>query len=946
MLIKKSLHVIAILFIQLILLSYFHHAAYGIPVNENNLMVIKTLHFDIYYPDDMTDLAIYTAKIAEESYVYLANYLKHELNIHISLIIHPANTGYYEDLYCLNYNADRIELSFKESYSLYHEELTHMLTHSFQYDFLYNSTPGWEISYTALLSDYPEQIIEGAALYLSEGYDEYAEMIIRDIIYSSKADKYINIMNLNSFKNDKDLSAVLYKSFYYFLETEINQDIIADLLFNIKDSNSINKAIELTTGTAIKELSAKWAVFYQQRYSAALKGSSTGNNREIVLHDLNGSMPVIALNPALNEKDWLFLQNIDNRIKLSKIKISGREDTDILLYQCEFDPSNLQNYFSFSDYPSFSGDSRIAIFAKRIGERDIITLFDTSQRQKITEIKLPFKRIMDATISKDGKFIIFSGKSNSSTDLYIYTIENKAIRRLTNDLFFERYPQLSSDNSFAVFSSNENTGSDIESKKYKIIKLDLRTSVKSILIDNNASNMQPDISWDGKKIIYTSDRSGVFNIYCYNTDDGKTSRVTDNPAGVFFSRWLPDGKGIVAVSYQDFKYRIFIKYTEQADTIKDSAAARPAYKSIKYTDSYFAHEDLILCEYTNGSNLKTDFKLGAVIWDENFSGTANIKIYDYLNEHELEFSSDYLKYDNYNKSNYYLDYKYLKYRMDFGFGFFYRSNPLRAAYLDKLPLNLYADNTEAKNTGIYGLLSYPFLQGLSLLLRGSVSTFENINFRENINARANSSNNIYSNDLYLSFSYDTLILNKLWPVNGTKCEVAYSRNFSGRMGDLSFSTITFNFCKLFQFDKLFIFYFNGSAGRISGRDSYNFQYYLGGPGSIRGHDLFSYRGQNAVLCNMELRFTLFEILIFNWPALIKFNDIILAFFADFGSVWDKDFKFKNSNTGEFEDLKAGLGAGIRFFMLDHIVFKLDAAWPYYYKSFGECEIISGFEVRF
>ena len=75
-----------------------------------------------------------------------------------------------------------------------------------------------------------------------------------------------------------------------------------------------------------------------------------------------------------------------------------------------------------------------------------------------------------------------------------------------------------------------------------------------------------------------------------------------------------------------------------------------------------------------------------------------------------------------------------------------------------------------------------------------------------------------------------------------------------------------------------------------------------------------------------------------WPAEIKFNDISFVLFADFGSAWNNNYRLTNPDSGEFEDLKSGLGAGLRFLIQDHVVFKVDAVWPYFYKSFGKTEI--------
>jgi Tol biopolymer transport system component len=935
MLIKKYIYIIVVF--QLILNASLNAKPFSGVSDSINHKIIKTLHFDIYYPESMSDLAGHTAKIAEESYVYLANYLKHELNVSVSLIIDPGNTELNKDIHNPDNNADRIELSFKGSYSLYHEELTHLLVHSFQYDVLYNSSPGWIISYASLSKDYPTQIIEGSALFLSEGYDEQSDIIIRDLIVSGKADKYFDINKLNYYNKNKLLSDALYKSFYFFLETEIAQDIFADLFLNIKNNNDFHEAIEIATGMSIITLNGKWISFYKRRFATVSENNFRDNIKEIPLDQVNNGIPVAALNAAFTENDLLFLQKIDSRIGFLKIRSSGKEN-NILLYQHDITFLRSQDYYSTKYYPSLSSDNKYVIFTKKSGMRNIFSLYDKSQRKKITDIILPFRSIRDASISSDGKSIVFSGQSYSSTDLFIYNIANKSLRRITSDLFSERYPEISSDSSFIVYSSNENAEKNIESKKYKIIKLDLKTGVKSTIADSNVNNTFPDISRDDKNIIYASDISGTYKIYNYNTENQKISMITNNSADAFFARWLPDGSGIVAVSYKDFKCTIFVKFIDNTEIIKYNAAERPVFKYIKYPEPYFAMEDIVMKDYSSGKDLQISYDISGVVLDNGFAGTAGIKLEDPLRVQELSINYEFLKYGSDRNSNYYLDYKFSKYHPEIDFGSFYISNPLRTNYFwDEPTIMFYPNNIDARNNGIYASFSYPFAKGFSAALKGISVIYENL-----VNTKKEYSD-FYSNELSVSLKFDSLILR---PVAGTKCELSYSRSFDGRVGDLSFDKIFFNLFNIFRFNDTLALTTNAAGGRISGQDRDFFKFYEGGPDSVRGHDLFSFSGKNAAIFNLELQVTVLKRLTLRWPAEITFNNICLALFADFGSAWNEDYSLINSETGEFADLKSGLGAGLRFYMLDHIAFKLDAAWQYYYKSFGKCNIVSGFETRF
>ncbi len=77
----------------------FHAAVF--PFGKNKVdyevfrwSIIKTIHFDIYYPGDMHELALESARIAEEGYLRIADYLNHELTDVIPIIIYPSHIAF------------------------------------------------------------------------------------------------------------------------------------------------------------------------------------------------------------------------------------------------------------------------------------------------------------------------------------------------------------------------------------------------------------------------------------------------------------------------------------------------------------------------------------------------------------------------------------------------------------------------------------------------------------------------------------------------------------------------------------------------------------------------------------------------------------------------------------------------------------------------------------
>lgn len=62
------------------------------------------------------------------------------------------------------------------------------------------------------------------------------------------------------------------------------------------------------------------------------------------------------------------------------------------------------------------------------------------------------------------------------------------------------------------------------------------------LTNNPTEDIESDLSPDGDKIVFASDREDTYDIYVMEVDGSGLIKLTDDPAGDFSPRWSPDGK--------------------------------------------------------------------------------------------------------------------------------------------------------------------------------------------------------------------------------------------------------------------------------------------------------------------------------------------------------------------------------------------------------------------
>jgi Tol biopolymer transport system component len=84
---------------------------------------------------------------------------------------------------------------------------------------------------------------------------------------------------------------------------------------------------------------------------------------------------------------------------------------------------------------------------------------------------------------------------------------------------------------------------------------------------DTASDVDPDISPNGKSIVFTSNQTGNNDIYIMDRRSGSTFDLTNNPANDEWARFSPDGKQIVFDSNRDGGvFEIFVMNADGSGT--------------------------------------------------------------------------------------------------------------------------------------------------------------------------------------------------------------------------------------------------------------------------------------------------------------------------------------------------------------------------------------------
>jgi TolB protein len=178
----------------------------------------------------------------------------------------------------------------------------------------------------------------------------------------------------------------------------------------------------------------------------------------------------------------------------------------------------------------------------------------------------------EATISNNGKRIVFTSTRDGDLDIYTMDANGKDIRRLTNELGYDGGPFFSADGRQIVYRAHHPQTEKEKSDYLSLLKdnlirpstlelwvMNADGSNKRQVTRNGKANFAPYFFPDGKRIIFASNmddpKGRNFDLYQINAEGSGLERITYNDTFDGFPMFSPDGKKLVFASNRNAKAR-------------------------------------------------------------------------------------------------------------------------------------------------------------------------------------------------------------------------------------------------------------------------------------------------------------------------------------------------------------------------------------------------------
>ena len=178
----------------------------------------------------------------------------------------------------------------------------------------------------------------------------------------------------------------------------------------------------------------------------------------------------------------------------------------------------------------------------------------------------------EATISTNGKKIVFTSMRSGDLDIYTMDADGRNIKRLTTELGYDGGPFFSRDGRQIVYRAyHPQTPEQIARYKQKLAENLIEPTVFELWVMNadgshkrqvthlNAASFAPYFFPDGRRIIFASNvndpKGRDFDLYAINVDGTGLERITYNDTFDGFPMFSPDGRRLVFASNRNAQTR-------------------------------------------------------------------------------------------------------------------------------------------------------------------------------------------------------------------------------------------------------------------------------------------------------------------------------------------------------------------------------------------------------
>jgi len=464
---------------------------------------------------------------------------------------------------------NRVVMPVMETNQMTRHVIGHELVHAFQYHALLGGNQNENFEN---INNIPLWMIEGMAEYLSLGKkDAYTAMWMRDA--------YLNhdIPTVRDLTESNKYFPYRYgEAFWSFLGSTYGDTVIVPFFKNTA-RYGLAYGIRRTFGYDDKTLSRLWKNSIESTYKPFLKDTVQKPVGLKLVDKDNGGDLVVA--PAVSpDGKYLAFLSAKSLFSIDLYLADARTGKILRKLTSKVSNTHIDEFNFIESAGAWSPDSKRFVFSVFSKGRNRMEVVDINNGRILDDVSMEqAEQFSNLSWSPDGKDVVFTGLVEGQSDLYSYNFDTKKITQLTNDKYTDYQPTYSRDGKKILFSSDRSTYDQSleQTITFNLAELDLATGkVTDIKIFNGANNLNPQYSADGSQIYFLSNRDGFRNMYRYTISTGQVEQMTSLFTGICGITEFSPALSISAnddVVYSYYRAQKYALYNAKASAFKPIA---------------------------------------------------------------------------------------------------------------------------------------------------------------------------------------------------------------------------------------------------------------------------------------------------------------------------------------------------------------------------------------
>jgi len=506
--------------------------------------ILKTEHFDIYFYPEEEEAIKLAGQLAERWYARLSRILGHNLRGRQPLVMYASHPQFEQTTVLSELISEgtggvtesfkrRIILPFGASLEDTDHVIGHELVHAFQYDISAGASPvpGQGASGGGI-ERAPLWMIEGTAEYFSIGpVDPHTAMWMRDLLNQKKMPTIKDLQDYYKWFPYRFGQAV-----YAYIGGRWGDLVVAKLMKDVCRGLDYERAIQKNLGISSKQLSADWHEALKRDYaSIAASTDKPETSGRLLLKGSEDDPYNVAPAVSPDGKRFIFISSRDLfSLEMFMGDVQTGKVTKRITKQA-IDPHFQSIQFIYS-VGSWDAEGDRFVFGAVQAGKPVLAFLDGEGRRTHEDIRFPeLGEILNPTWSPDGKKIAFSALKGGFTDIYVYDLEAKTLKNMTNDPFGDLQPAWSPDGRWIAFVTERFSTQVrlLSIGNQRLALLNPETGeIRELGGFKTGKNITPQWSADAAHLFFVADVNGISNVYRYDFAADAIFQLTNIYTGI------------------------------------------------------------------------------------------------------------------------------------------------------------------------------------------------------------------------------------------------------------------------------------------------------------------------------------------------------------------------------------------------------------------------------